>query len=372
LRWQAHRLKRWVYLTFLAVISTHNVYAYVPETGHAPLTQLAVQGYSQCFNNPTFTAPSALNRLLQGNIAMDHGTGSFTDEDEAIPGAVRLFHLLTRITNWHFYHPQEPSPQEQHLSKQKNVEMSHKRLWKLAVEGFDTAVKPHNKWLFLGALLHLTEDLSVPAHVVPVYHGPTTLVDKLGAFESITRYPQNSNITSGFWLTEKIADRIDQMPVDKIRLSVAIKQQLPTFCQALKTNPQSIKQDLAKQTLALINQPIPNCGGVKWSRFWDGVPEQSSPPLPSQRYFKLYNSEKGFPLFGLAGTVSDKGGKVGCTLEDNDERYEDFVFQLHLAAVKADVALLFWAGEDRSKAKELTRRRGSTEVHEEQLKNDKK
>lgn len=143
----------------------------------------------------------------------------------------------------------------------------------------------NDKWLFLGALLHLNEDLSVPAHVVPVYHGPTTLVDKLGAFESITRYPQNTNITSRFWLTEKITNRIDQIPVDKTCLSGAI--QLPTFCQALKTNPQSIKQNLAKQTLALINQPIPNCGGVKWSRFWDGVLEQSSPPLPSQRYFKL-------------------------------------------------------------------------------------
>ena len=358
------RLRRGFYATFLAFIGTHNAYAYVPETGHAPLTQLAVQGYQQCFDNHTLATPNVLNRLLQGNMAMDHGTGSFSDEDEAIPGAITLFHLITRITNWHFYRPQEQRPQEQRLSKQKNVEMSHKRLWKMAVDGFAKATTPHDKWLFLGALLHLNEALSVPAHVVPVYHGPTTLVDRLGEFESITRYPQDSNITSGFWLTEKITDQIDQMRVDKTRLSGAIKQQLPAYCQALTTQPlatpNSIKNNLAKQTLAFIDQPIPHCKGVKWSRFWDDVPEQSSPPLPSQRYFKLYNSEKGFALFGLAGVVSDKNGKAGCTLKDNDKRYLDFVFQLHLAAVKADVALLYWAGEGLGQ-KISTRRHGATE-----------
>ncbi|MCJ8267794.1 MAG: hypothetical protein MJK04_00150 [Psychrosphaera sp.] len=364
------------YAAFLALFFATTTHAYVPETGHAPLTQLAVQGYQQCFDNQTFATPNVLNRLLQGNMAMDHGTSSFSDEDEAIPGVITLFHLITRVTNWHFYQPYKKHPQEQHSSKQKNVEMSHKRLWKMAVDGFSKATTPHDKWLFLGALLHLNEDLSVPAHVVPVYHGPTTLVERLGKFESITHYPQDSNIVRGFWLGKKITDQIDQMRVDKTRLNGAIKQQLPAFCQALTTQtlstPHSIKNGLAKQTLALINQPIPNCPGVKWSRFWDDVPQQSSPPLPSQRYFKLYNSEQGFPLFGLAGLVSDKSGKTGCTLEDNDKRYLDFVFQLHLAAVKADVALLYWAGEGQGQGQKISpRRHGGTEARRKSKRTEK-
>ncbi|MFT4929194.1 MAG: hypothetical protein ACI8WB_005324 [Phenylobacterium sp.] len=313
----------------LSWLMAFNAHGYDPEIGHKPLTLLALQAYQSCFGESI----DGQKRLLQGNLAMDHGTGSFSPEDEKIPGAITLFHLVTRTTNWHFYHPDKSA-----FSKQKNVEKSHQKLWQMAIEGVKSQTRNHNKQLFLGALLHLTEDLSVPAHVVPVYHGPTTALNWFGEFEHLTQYMTDKGAVDGFWLLQKISDNIDIMPPNQTKLLTAIKHPGKGFCQGLipTQTPDQIRLHLAGKTLALINTAIPACNGVKWSRFWPAANSED-------RYFGRYNVEAGFPLFGEAGVISDKHGQVGCTVKRDDQRYLDFIFQLHLEAIKADVRLMRWS-----------------------------
>lgn len=328
--------------TALAFV-TNNANAYIPKTGHEPITRLALQGYQYCFNDNTFDLPASQKRLLQGNSALDHGTESFSDQDEKIPGAVTLFHLVTRVTNWHFYNPQKTA-----FSKQKNVEKSHKRLWAMALDGLEKVDNKHDKLLFLGAILHLLEDVSVPAHVMPVYHGPTTLVDWLGDFEKLTQYMREASqpeAISGFFVSEKILDQIDNKPLDHPRLLDVINNKFKPFCDGLKTqptaNPNQIRAQLADTVLSLIRQPVPQCAGAKWSRFWSAtVPSKT---IESTPYFNRYNTEQGFPLFGQSGQITDDNGQVGCAIKAGDARYLDFVFRLHLEAIKADIKLLYWA-----------------------------
>jgi hypothetical protein len=314
-----------------------NSHGYIPESGHSPITRLAMQGYQSCTNSTLYSNDKTQQRLLQGNVAMDHGTGSFNEIDERLPQALALFHVVERVTNWHFYNPQKSM-----YSRQKRVEMSHDRLWAKALVGFEVNNEHYDKWLFLGALLHLTEDLSVPAHVVPVYHGPTVLVNWLGEFENLTNYMRHSGNVDGFWLTEKISDPIDAMPPDINRLT----KQLPRFCKALKKvmTPEQIRQQLTAKTLQLINQAIKKCGGLSWQLFWREALQNQ--PLPAQNYFGQYNINAGFPLFGQSGSISDDKGKIGCSIEDfnsDDSRYEDFIFELHQLAIIADMNLLLWA-----------------------------
>ena len=73
------------------------------------------------------------------------------------------------------------------------------------------------------------------------------------------------------------------------------------------------------------------------------MPVTNSAPLPSQNYFYRYNTEPDFPRFGQGGTIRAANGQLGCRLTDQDPRYQDFIFQRHVDAIKADIQLLHWA-----------------------------
>lgn len=317
----------------MLTLLSYRTLAYVPDSGHLPLTEIAVQGYNLCYPNEPLSA-SVKDRLKQGNYAMDHGMGKLNFNSRTLDHAFAVFSLVSRTTNWHFYNPHKKAH-----SRQENVEMSYERLWQRAQKGFEQAKQPHDKWLFVGALLHLLEDTSVPAHVVPVYHGPTVAVSWLGEFAHLTHYMKNKSTESGFWLAQSVADGIDKMPVQSEKLLKHLKQNKRHFCRQINKsdNFKLIREQLAVETLTAIEKPIKDCKQMTWSSFWrDNNPGK----LPSSLYFKRYNTDKGFPLFSQQGVITTDSAKVSCTMQQNDERYLNFVYQQHLSAIISNIRLI--------------------------------
>jgi len=88
-----------------------------------------------------------------------------------------LLPLHVRLTNWHFFPENEAlQPRKKKvLGYELTVYPTSKRLCERRVEQFDhECVKRPSKNLFrlIGRILHHVQDMSTPAHVIPVYHDP--------------------------------------------------------------------------------------------------------------------------------------------------------------------------------------------------------
>ncbi len=327
-----------------ALMASVPAHAYDVDSGHVPLTNFSLKLYNACYpSNPPYQETGARERLIQGNRGMDKGRGSMlrhVNLSEAERAELRgdsVFSLMQRIWNWHFYNPGRTE-----FSRVGLVEQSHGRLWKRLEKGL-SANRESNKLLFLGGLLHLVEDVSVPAHSIPVYHGPVSVAE-LGPNHLaplVTYMRKAGRVRNG-----QIRDPVDWIGPDEKRLAETL---LPTeeFCSAAGNGaetPEDIRDHLARTVYALLQTPISGCDGVSWSDLW---------LMPVGReYFGRYNIGEGRPLFGETGTVRSRNGRV-CEMKKQDDRYDDFVLKLHQEAIKADMKLLRW-GERQMVSEPLT------------------
>ncbi|WP_126454415.1 hypothetical protein [Sulfuriflexus mobilis] len=311
------------------VLASTFTFAYSPRLAHKPLTLLALSVYNKCNSNEvTYKDFERREHVVLGNIAMDEGK-------RALPGLHKYsfangsLAMIKRTVNWHFY-----NPFRERLSIQGWVDKSQTRLWKRAKEEFNKYEKNDKREFSLGGILHLVEDASVPAHVVPVYHGPV-LPDFYGKFEHLVDYMKD-HVENGL-----IKDKIDLIEPDTIALSVLIQADIGSFCKLTQTEltADAIRRSLAYKTLTMVESEIPGCDGFSWYDFWI-APE-------GQRYFGKYNIENGNPLFGNAGTLTkNKAGSIlYCKFEKDDLRYKGFVTKLHTEAIKADLQILGWASK---------------------------
>ena len=101
-----------------------------------------------------------------------------------IQGAVNedeFLHGPGRINNWHFYASEEsPYFKPFYAYLLFKIYPSSRHLYTLRADSFSALLeKPdeNKKKLFdlSGRLLHHIQDMSTPAHVIPIYHGPTML-----------------------------------------------------------------------------------------------------------------------------------------------------------------------------------------------------
>lgn len=311
--------------------------AYDVDTGHVPLTSFSLELYNKCLPASTaFRESDAQLRLIQGNRGMDTGKADMlrhldlSARERAQLNGISVFNLTRRIGNWHFYNPDRTD-----LSRVGLVEQSHKRLWQDLREGL-ASNGGKNALLFLGGLIHLVEDVSVPAHAIPVYHGPTEIAG-LGPehFRQLVTYMRKA----GKAPRGVIKDPIDWISPDSTWLA---ENRAPTaeLCSAVGSGaetPEAIRDGLAHAVYALLQVQIPGCEGVKWGDLWI---------LPAgKEYFGRYAIGNAQPMFGDQGVVRSQNGSI-CEMRDHDERYADFVRELHRVAIKADMKLLRW-GEGR-------------------------
>lgn len=343
-----------VVVLLMQVISSHS-WAYHPATGHTPLLQLAIAQYQLCEpSSIVLSHKAASGRLLQGNVAMDQGLG-FSFSREGLRDWWLLEHddalrLPKRLLHWHFY-----NPERQALAQVGWIDQSMLGLWQQLQAGWTANNAPHDKLVFVGGLAHLVEDLTVPAHVVPVYHGPTAVyLEGPRRLRALVDYYVAARPDTG----AMIDDAIDSWPVDtaQLRRDLAADKNLCTqhhaSVRALRSKqPTSHRENrhpswhgldtlrdiTARQTLALLKQAIPGCPGVYWQDFWQAP--------TSGQYFGRYTMN--LPLFGEAGDVQGADG-ARCQLHAADPRYQAFVSQLHRQAVLADMMLLGWFEQQQS------------------------
>jgi len=98
-----------------------------------------------------------------------------TKEVEEGAGKEDISPLYTRITNWHFF-------KENHKLRPKiifygniiplRVTPTSEIILKGRIEQFLQLNSPGRQAVLLGRILHHVQDMSTPAHAVPVYHGP--------------------------------------------------------------------------------------------------------------------------------------------------------------------------------------------------------
>ena len=325
---------RYPFLTILSILLLSlPAQAYDVDIAHVPLTNLSLSLYNNCFPASTLYRESAAqNRLVQGNRGMDTGKTDMlrnldlNKQERAQLNGASAFNLTKRVGNWHFYNPDRAS-----YSRVGLVEMSHLRLWQELKDGL-ASNSGKNALLFLGGLIHLTEDISVPAHAIPVYHGPTE-VEVLGPrhFRPLVAYMRTAGKTHG----GMIKDPIDGMAPDMKALSESLAS-IEGLCSAAGSGaetPEEIRDALARAVYGMLSATIPGCTNVSWGDFW--IPAQEG------EYFGRYNIGNKQPLFGERGTIRSSGG-IACEMLENDERYAAFVLQLHRAAVMADMKLLTW------------------------------
>ena len=336
---KSHRVKKVASQLFILMttLSTFATNGYVPETGHIPLTKFSLTLYQQCLVAKGQVSPfdiSITDRIVQGNIAMDHGTASFNSDDNNLAYALLTFHPISRVTNWHFFTLEDNNHNPN--SRINQFEMSHKRLWQWANLGFTQAELPKDKALFVGALIHLTEDISVPAHTVPVYHGPS-LIGSFSAFKPLVDYGEQQAKVENGWGIKLIGDQIDKMQVNQNQLQQRLTSQ-PNICSSLNhvKTPEQIRYQLAVKTKQALNQPIKNCDNHMWSAFWPKTDNTSD--AKALNYFGKYQTE---PLFNHSGNLKNQQGEI-CRFSDNDPRYQQFVNDRHLDAIRANLQLLHW------------------------------
>jgi len=304
-------------------------YAYSPEIAHQPLITLSMSLYNKCHpNDKTYRDHKFREYITIGDIAMDKGK-------KKLPGWHKVsfangsLSLLKRPLNWHFY-----NPDRQHLSKQGWIDKSQKRLWERANSEFLKYKNKDKRSFSLGGIIHLIEDAGVPGHVIPVYHGPVA-AKLTGKFSHLVNYMKD-HVDKGV-----IKDTIDSIEPDVLTLSHEIMSDLAAMCVFANINesPDQIRDKLARKTLSLITQTVPDCknGKFYWQDFWV-MPKGNA-------YFGKYNIGNG-PLFGQKGvlkkTFSD-GETKSCIFRDRDPRYAALVRQLHIETIKADLKILRWA-----------------------------
>lgn len=318
-----------------------NTLAYDAETGHTPLTKAALTAYAICFpKDTTFRGDNSNKKRLHlqlGNVAMDKGEGKIPWKYRNNSNIKSVFELKKRLTNWHFYNPNKTS---EAVTRRSFVEQSQRRLWQRAKHGFESMSEAEGKALFLGALIHFVEDVSVPAHVVPVYHGPF-IPRIIGDFKLLYQYLIDAGRTDG----KKVNDAIDNLSPDTTWiLEQFTSKKSPTCTDANMPNdtPDHIRQQLAQATLDALQKEVDDCNGAKWNIFWNGTIDSEK-----NKYFKAYNTR--IPEFNHHGKIVDANGKYLCTVREGDQRYRQFLFDRHLDAVKADLRLLRWASQKMAK-----------------------
>lgn len=298
--------------------------AYEPDN-HISIMDSAIDLYNYC-STSSVTEESRV-RLLQGDEALDVGLMYVTPYDRYQMHDEDVFFLTWRTINWHFYNPDLTA-----YSRKGAVEQSHQRLWEGLIEGYASNSGKY-KQFFLGGIAHLLEDITVPAHVAPVYHGPTEIIALSPDFMPLVDYMVEHSSENVF----SISDGVDEMQVDDQALMESMKTE-SGVCEGITTGSddlEAIREASSRETLARLQTSIPGCAGVTWQTFWT-PPEQGE-------YFGRYNIANNNPTFGESGTLYN-GASGSCTFTSingqPDQRYVDFAEALHKQAIKYNMKLL--------------------------------
>ena len=160
-----------------------------------------------------------------------------------------------------------------------------------------------DKYSDLGYVANYLQNMTSPAHVVPVY---------------FTR-----------WWRLSLSDRFDSYPVDDAALEAALNTDCEALLQAPDLPPGELLRDTASATLLAVQRRI------------------DSLPTTWQAYWKLADDPEQFGEYGRAGNnfgrrAEFKCGDTKCLLLDKDPLYDGFALERHVDAVNATMRAMLW------------------------------
>lgn len=288
-------------------------FAYLPETGHQPLSTIAIRYFNECINlNPNWQLKAISASNASDIIQHNH------NEDRAVS------RMPIRLINWHFFNDDF---QSRRLAVFNILDKSMTRLVRHIgnnlVKG-SLSQEELNKQS--GRMLHFMEDSTVPAHATPVWHGPG------------------------------VSDSFDSIPVSN-SVDALVKMEINTICDSAdnsfnkyeikgeKLKPQEAEllqliADTSNQTLELIKKTacITSKGkAFSWDVFW-------TPPAKIDESLKIFGEDY-FGEYGADAFPTNEAISIGepldqCTI--TEKKLREFIHTLHVNAVKADIRALYW------------------------------
>ncbi len=168
----------------------------------------------------------------------------------------------------------------------------------------DAAVEPADRYSALGRVVNILQDMTSPAHVVPVY---------------FTR-----------WWRFNVSDRFNEFRIDDERIEAEVAGQcdyLYDLVDAPDITVDALLVEAANDTLDAVQRPIEGLP-VTWQAFW-----------------RLADDPEDFGEYGVAGNQFgrraqfDCGGQR-CVLLDRDPLYVAFAHDRHLEAVRVTARAL--------------------------------
>ncbi len=278
----------------LCVLSTHPLRGYDGDI-HQQLTFIAARQFNDCVQRRTDVSRlSALDSryIVKANVALADGG------------------IFGRMFRWPYYNRDDQTGQ----STWGVFETRFHDHFDAQLAILAESPKREQRLRALGRVVSYVQDVTSPAHVVPVY--------------------------TGRWWRLSLGDRFDKYPVDIER----VREGALTSCDYVLQNGADFPQVLAEaatETLAAVQSPIMGYP-TTWESFW-----------------RLAESAREFGEYGRAGnTFGDRtefrcGEKVNgvrerCLLLDDDPIYKDFAYHRHLTAVIATMRtlMLFQQGAD--------------------------
>jgi hypothetical protein len=316
--------------------------AYSVDKAHQHLTKIALNVYGFCANEVT---PSNQKTNFNEKIIIDANI----EEDEG--------HWLLRIFNWHFYYPERNK-----YRKGIFIKETLDRTFDGLIKGLISEPPQKKGYEILGRVLHFIEDVTVPAHVVPVYHSINLpwlngTKRQLKISDGVDSYDNTSIVETEEFFKKEANLLLKELTRTLQKYSKSYTAEGKTLCQNfhflisndLKNNDkhsplflEKILNETALETRARVKEPICKVNGVdgpNWHYFWNE---------PKEGYFfgrYLNDDENAFNSEFRPKTVSkitDSGKIITCQmLEPKNNLYDKFVERAYMNAVIADIRVLF-------------------------------
>ncbi len=242
----------------------------------------------------TFLAAKQLNRCLvdSGVPAMNALQVRMVAKANARQAEANLF---VRIVRWSYY--DRSGVEDRELLWVVDTRM-HEHFNQQVSRLADAAADAYRH---VGRILNHVQDVTSPAHAVPVY--------------------------TGRWWRLSWRDRFDSFSIDQAQVAAAVEKS----CTYLLANPASyhrVLQDAAEDTLTAVSAPVFGLP-TTWEAFW------------------TLNDDPGkFGEYGPAGNNFGRdasfpcGGGERCVLLREDPLFRDFALQRHITAVVASMRVL--------------------------------
>lgn len=160
----------------------------------------------------------------------------------------------TRASNWHFYN-RDGQVRRAWWGAERNLDaVLRQRIRELEKRLETREPDPSEIYKAAGRVLHYIQDMSVPAHVVPIYHGP-------GLKDRVDGYPPSGGDALRKAVQEELGQNLQERGCEWLRPGNPEGSSSDFF--------QNLLDSTAQTTLRAIGQTnSPDAGSERWLKFW--------------------------------------------------------------------------------------------------------